>query len=497
MNQVEIRPLPEMLGRKDAEHGTWVIKPCSPVRGQPMTSIVGREMHVPLKDEAVDRVIRAHEMAHAKFSPAQDFPKWIERKRATQMALTVVEEVRVNFLIGKAGFDLKLLKDGTEIVSGVRTAEQNDWAIAVYTAVGYALCGGGKEFLTGVRRVNRVWGATLKDIIKEVEKEFTVAWKKGNLGSTEVDAGTGLSPLGFSHTERIAEWVDRLANPPQDEKGDEDGKNEKGEKDGKNPKEGETDDDEQDTKDGAKDEPKPVDPKKVRPANADNKVASTWYDLQIGKVPLPRKAHGGLGRKRKAHNVGRNPRRIGNALVDPQRRVFDQYRKGDGGIVLIDGSGSMRLTNADILKLTETAPGCTVAVYSTQPPNNDNGVKLADNLWVLADKGRMVAEIPERKGGNGVDAPAIRWAIKQRKKKSTPVVWITDGKVHGTGGGGYKDSLAMDCIREVVKHGVHMALNVESGVKLLNQLNQKKRPKKWFPRCWNETNIKLNGRQLG
>lgn len=485
MNQVKILPLPEMLGRKDAEHGSWTIKTCQPVRGEPWTDIIKRVMNVPVKDEAIDRVIRAHEMAHARFSPAQDMQKWVERERATYKSLMVIEEVRVNFLIKKAGFDVSLLKDGTEILSGVRVAEQKDWTGAVYGAVGYALCGGGKDFLTGVRRVNRVWGITLKDIIKEVEKEFTQAWKVGNLGSTEIDTVTGLSPLGFSHTERIAEWIDRLADPPQQDDDESDKKLDKVVDD-------ELDDDEGD----APDEQKPmVDLTKIRPAQ-DGKLAPTWYTLRIGKLPLPRKAHGGIGRKRRAHNIGRNPRRIGNALVDPQRRVFDQYRKSNGGIVLIDGSGSMRLTNADILKLTETAPGCTVAVYSTENPSNDKDA-IADNLWILADKGRMVAEIPTRRGGNGVDAPAIRWAIKQRKNPKTPVVWITDGKVHGLGSTGYHDSLAMDCIREVTKHGVHMALNVESGVKLLTQLNKNKRPIKWFPPLWNTTSLKLNGRKLG
>jgi len=164
-------------------------------------------------------------MAHARFSPADDFPKWVARGIATETGLTVVEEVRVNFLIKKAGFDVDLLADGSEKASGVRIAEQADWTQAVYIAVGYSICGGGKDFITGVRRVNPAWAKTLREIIKAVEKEFVKAFKTGTLGSTEVDPRHGLAPFGFAHTERIAEWVDRLANPPQEdedetEKGD-------------------------------------------------------------------------------------------------------------------------------------------------------------------------------------------------------------------------------------------------------------------------------------
>jgi hypothetical protein len=494
--KTEIRPLPEMLGRKDKEAGAWQVDTCAPVRGKPMTNVVTKHMVVPVGDEQVDRVIRAHEMAHARFSPADDFGKWIERKIATENALIVVEEVRVNFLIKKAGFDVDLLADGSELTTGMRVAEQNDWTSAVYTAVGYSVCGGGKDFLTGVRRVNRAWGLTLRDIVKAVEKEFVKAFKTGTLGSTEVDPRNGLAPFGFTHTERIAEWVDRLANPPQDDEDEtEDGDNKNDETEKGEPK--------KETKAGDKgvgatDKPAKADPKKVKPTEPTRKgdgAIPTWGKLIVGTLPLTRKAHGGLGRKRTASNIGRNPRRIGNALVDPEKRVFDRYKKGNGGIVLIDGSGSMSLTNKDIIDLTVASPGCTVAVYSADRTN------VNPNLLVLAKDGKMVDKLPERNGGNGVDGEAIRWAIKQRKRSSTPIVWITDGKVHGLGSGGayggYHDILAMDCIKEVLKNKVFMAHNVKDGLALLKQLSLGKKPQRWYPRCWQDTYQQLNGKRLG
>ena len=494
--KTEIRPLPEMLGRKDKDAGAWQVDTCAPVRGKPMTNVVTKHMIVPVGDEQVDRVIRAHEMAHARFSPADDFGKWIERKIATENALIVVEEVRVNFLIKKAGFDVSLLADGSELTTGMRVAEQGDWASAVYTAVGYSVCGGGKDFLTGVRRVNRAWGLTLKDIVKAVEKEFVKAFKTGTLGSTEVDPRNGLAPFGFSHTERIAEWIDRLANPP---KTDED-ETEEGDITNDETKDGEPT---KETKDGDKgvgatDKPAGADPKKVKPTEPTRKgdgVIPTWGELIVGTLPLTRKAHGGLGRKRTASNIGRNPRRIGNALVDPEKRVFDRYKKGNGGIVLIDGSGSMSLHNKDILDLTVASPGCTVAVYSADRTN------VNPNLLVLAKDGKMVDKLPERNGGNGVDGEAIRWAIKQRKRSSTPIVWVTDGQVHGLGNsgsyGGYHDILAMDCIKEVLKNKVFMANNVGDGLALLKQLSLGKKPNRWYPRCWQDTYKQLNGKRLG
>ena len=500
--QTAILPLPEMLGRKDRNNaqGEWQIDTCKPVRGKPMTDIIGKHMVVPAGAEEVDRVIRAHEMMHARISPAEDFGKWIQRGIATEQALRVVEEVRVNFLVKKAGFDTDILGDGSELATGTLLAERRDWAELVYTAVGYSYCGGGKDFLTGVRRVNRAWGQTLKDITKRVEKEMVKANKQGTLGSTQVDPRTGLAPLGFAHTERIAEWIDRLAlvdpdeNENENERGD--AENNDRQEEGKEETKGDETKNRATNKKAKNEERPPVDPDKVRPADATRGgVVPTWGTLKVKRLPMTRRAKGGLGKKRIASATGRNPRRIGNALVDPQRRVFDATKKGNGGIVLIDGSGSMSLRSQQILEITEQAPGCTVAVYSADRDN------LKDNLLILAENGKMVDKLPERNGGNGVDGEAIRWALKQRKRSTTPVVWITDGQVHGlgTGGawGGYHDILAMDCIKEAVKGKVFLAPNVDKGIEVLKQLKLGKTPKRWYPVAWQHTYERLNGKRLG
>lgn len=489
-----ILPLPEMLSRRDVkgEAGEWRIDTCAPVRGKPMTDIVGKHMVVPVGNEEVDRVIRAHELMHARVSPAHDFGQWLVRGIATEQALICVEEARVNFLIGKAGFDTKHLGDGSETATGTRLAEMKDWAACVYTAAGYANCGGGKDFLTGVRRVNRAWGAALKDIMKRLEKELEKAHKAGTLASTEVDPRNGLAPLGFAHTERLAEWLDRIANTnPVDDNadGDDGAKGDQQEKD--NNKKAPAKRGEGEGKQNDKPNPELA---KINPNDYGRGLIPTWGVLRPARLPLTRQAKGGLGKKRVAAAIGRNPRRIQNALVDPNRRVFDAARKGNGGVVLIDGSGSMALETRQILEITEHAPGCTVAVYSADKEN------LKDNLWIIADNGRMVEDIPKRNGGNGVDGEAIRWALKQRKRAATPVVWITDGGVHGLGyqgaWGGYHDTLAMDCIKEVIRGRVHLAKTVNDGIEVLKQLKMGRTPQRWFPTRWKQTYRNLNGKEL-
>lgn len=500
--QTAILPLPEMLSRRDRKQaqGEWQIDTCKPVRGKPMTDIVGKHMVVPVGEEQVDRVIRAHEMMHARVSPAEDFGKWIQRGIATEQALRVVEEVRVNFLVKKAGFDTDVLGDGSELATGTLLAERGEWSELVYTAVGYSCCGGGKDFLTGVRRVNRAWGATLKDITKRVEKEMAKAHKSGTLASTEIDPRTNLAPFGFSHVERLAEWIDRLANldPNEgDEQGEQNGEQGNKNEQGKQEQEKQGDGRANKATNGKANEERKPNIDDIRPVDPTrgNGLVPTWGTLKVKRLPMTRRAKGGLGRKRIASAVGRNPRRIGNALVDPQRRVFDATKKGNGGIVLIDGSGSMSLRSQQILEITEQAPGCTVAVYSADRDN------LKDNLLVLAENGKMVDKLPERNGGNGVDGEAIRWALKQRKRSTTPVVWITDGQVHGLGNGGswggYHDILAMDCIKESIKGKVFLAPTVDKGIEILKELRLGKTPKRWFPSVWQQTYTRLNGKRLG
>lgn len=490
MTDVQHLPMPEMLGRKDAEHGAWQVDTCAPVRGLPHTNIVDRKMVVPVSPEETERVIRAHEMVHARVSPAEDFILWINRGIATEEALRAVEEMRVNYLVKKAGFDpMKHLADGSETTSGQKLAERGDWAGAVYTAVGFAGCAGGKDFLKGVRRVNKAWAETLREIVKRAEKEIAKSDKRGTLASTARDPRTGLAPLGFGDVERIAEMIDRLANPPKPENDNEQTEDNTQERSQSNDGGGKP---EKNSSEGKAPEKAPVDKeevKKVAPTVNRGLNVPQWAELKVKKLPLTRHAPGGLGRKRKATDMGRNPRRIANALADPQKRIFDSTKKGNGGVVIIDGSGSMSLSTDDIVKIVDSAHGATVAVYSTDSRNE------RDNLLILAEKGKMVQELPQRNGGNGVDGPALKWGISQRQHSKAPVVFITDGLVHGIGQG-YEDILAIDCINMVLKHNVIVRPDVNEAVKVLQEIKAGKKPTRWFPYAWKNTWERVNKKPL-
>ncbi len=465
-----IQPLPEMLGRDDvATLGEWDISTCSAVRGEPMTSIIDKQMVVPVEDTDKARVIRAHEMMHAKLSPAHDYAKWVERGVASDTAMKAVEEVRVNYLLSQAGFDVKELVDGSELSAGERIAELGDWAGAVYSAVGFTASGGVNQFITGVRRKNKEWAESLREISRRVEKEIAKAHKTGRLTSTDKCEVTGLSPVGFREVERIGQWVDLLAHPPSEDDDETESEDSTGEPKGKKPT-----------------PMKPDDIKKTRPAVPTGSGAE-WANMKVETLPMPRRTRGGIGKKRKAMNMGTNPRRISRLLTDSERRVFDATKKGMGGVVLIDGSGSMQLSTADIMRITEASAGCTVAIYSTHSHRKDGG-----RLWVVAKNGRMVEQTPDDRGaGNGCDGHAIRWAIKNAHR-GEPVVWVCDGIVTGWTDDVH-EKLTMECAEIVRKHGVWMAPDVDYAVKVLGDLKRGTKPQRWIPRNFRITTRDILG----
>ena len=493
----DLRPMPEMVQRGDIDNlGEWDIHVCAAERGAPMTAVLPKQMHVPLHDEELDRTIRAHEMMHAKVSPTDRTP-WVERGISSDHGLQAAEEARVNFLIREAGFDPKLLTDGGEKAAGERCAARGDWAAAVYFIGAAVFTGSLNPFLTGIRRHKPQWGSILRDISKKIEKELKKQYKKDRrfFGSTQLDRHDENLIEGFFVSESMGEWLDRLANPPEEEKDDDDD-DEQGN--------GERADGQQQGQQGDGEEQPPDDreqqlDKEGKPPIGkqdlenhdplDAREGGSWARLVPKTMPLTRHVPGGMGRRRIASNIGRNPRRIQRLITDPQKRIFDRRGKGNGGVVLIDGSGSMSLDHANILSILEAAPGATVAVYSCK---RDDGTP---NLFILADKGRMTHELPDGKTGNGVDGPALKWAIQQRQKATAPVMWVTDGGVHGPQQG-YNDRLGMDCIKTVIESKVLLRGDVDSAVEALKELQVGKKPRQWWPRYFRTTYLRRTGKSL-
>lgn len=484
MTTTKIIPFPDLLGRRDTEHGAWEVEAVPMQPGVAWTNLIDRKMHAPGGNTDQERAVRAHEMMHAKCSPAAEWPTWIARGIASQQALTAVEEFRVNTLCLRAGFDVvkTALVDGSEKATGEMFAVTSNWTDAVYATAAFAGTARIRPFLSGVRKHNPDWAKALRAL-----NDRLVALAKRvqtyDLGSTCVHRASGLSPFGFSYTENWAVLVDQIARPPKADDGD---------PDEADPRQAAVAVDRRGNRVTEADTEAPISPEAIKRAGAQAKggISGWWDELRVERCAMPRQAPGGLGRKRRPADRGRHPRRIHRMLVDPQRRVFDAVKRGNGGVVLIDASGSMSFDEKDIMRIVEAAPGATVAMYAS------NGDKDKANLHVLADGGRVIDVLPERAVGNGVDGPAIEWAIAQRQHPKAPVVWVTDGGCHGPGQG-YSDRLGVDCLNRALDNQVIVRPHVDSAIVALTLLTKgARRVPRWLPYWWRKSWQDVMGTRL-
>ncbi len=501
-------PEPEILTREDTEHGRWTVDACAAKRGVPHTIIPERVMKAPVDQSDMSRCIRAHEMMHAKCSPGAEFQAWIDRGIASEDALRSVEEMRVNLLCQKAGFDMKShLSDDGETYDGERGVALRDWRGCVMMAIACVGTASHKKFLTGVRRHDRFWGKCLLDISKRAMKEMEKAYRQGKLASTVVHEDTGIAPMGFATTERIAEWIDRIAEqepPPPPEPEPEKAENPDGE-DGASVLVS-TDGDENADADGEgiptgrqlkHTNIGPVDLTKqegfgerlkgITPDEHHYDIPR-WGELRVEKLPLTVLVPGTIGKKRVPSNTGRHPRRLHRYLTDPEMRIFDRTIKGVGGVMVLDCSGSMDLTKKQIREILQAAPGVTVLGYTDRGANSPNA-------WVLADKGRMCEELPFTGQGNGVDLPALEWGVAHKQRSNSPVIWVSDGGVCGDGQGS-SEALAMQCIKYCIRNRVIVVPHLDEAVDMLKNMKRGQKGRTHWPRQLRYVYKRMNGSRL-
>ena len=119
--------------------------------------------------------------------------------------------------------------------------------------------------------------------------------------------------------------------------------------------------------------------------------------------------------------------------------------------MLIDASGSMCFGQAELQRITATAPLATVAIYA--------GRGVSGTLAIVAARGRMASsnDIGALLGrGNVVDGPALRWLAQQAE----PRIWISDGHVTGAHDRPSTD-LVVDAIRICQQAGIRRASTAE------------------------------------
>jgi hypothetical protein len=200
----------------------------------------------------------------------------------------------------------------------------------------------------------------------------------------------------------------------------------------------------------------------------DDGELSGWLPVIPNKPPREIAHTGRLGRRRISTNAGKNPNRIANYYADPQRRIFTRKTRGTNALIVFDVSGSMNLDTADLDQIMKSSSGATVVAYSSSGGDEPN-------THLVAHESRRVRDLPNFAGGNGIDAPALLWAIKNYRKQNAPVLWITDGGVTGVGDTSNRN-LRAQCHKLAKRYGVTIAPNVATALTDLALLKTGKRP---------------------
>ena len=415
---------PELVtGRADVvDVGAWRVRAGTTQRGGASCNLAAREIEVPLEASEVARVVRAHELMHARVSPAALDCSGLGD--VDPRALECAEEFRVNTLVGRVGFDLELLCDGSERWGAGRLAADGDWEQAVCFLLAVLGTGGERDYLAGIRRTRPEWMAGLRAVRKRalavVAGQSTAA-----LGATAPDESA--NPMGYARvTVPLARLLSQAmaARPPVDA-----------------------------------DELRTF----RRSLEPGGRRAPTgrFAELVVAPSELVVRARVGGARGRRPATTGTvlaNPQRL---LTDPHRRAFVRRARALGGVVVVDQSGSMDIDANALGVLVRHSPRCVVLGYSHRP--GDLGA--TPNAWVLATSGAVAARIPAGNVGNGVDGPALTWALTLARR-GEPVVWVSDGQVtdshdHPSG------DLAAECAALVAAKGIRLVRELEDAPRAL------------------------------
>jgi hypothetical protein len=352
-------------------------------------------------------------LTHIRISPFQHF-NVLEATGFSVRALECAEEFRVNTVLTHLGFSTILLCDGSENAAGERVSASGDWSETLCFLLAVVGTGGERGFLNGVRRSQPTWVTALR-VVRKRALAIIEQHDLATISATKVDE-SGLGSGYRQVTLRVAAMLDR-ASASAVPLGTEAIRLFR-----------------KSLEDGARRAPSGrFAPLVFDTASRDQRVRPI-REIRHHKLTV-------------SGTTLRYPSRL---VLDPQRRAFAARSRRSGGVVLIDQSGSMDIDAQELTALLFRAPDALVLGYSHRP--GDNG--LTPNVWCLVQGGVVRRDAPSGNVGNGVDGPALRYAI-QRARRTDPIVWVTDGQVTDSNDHPC-DELTLECALLVRKHRIRL-----------------------------------------
>ena len=418
MNASAAYPLPEVVDQSRRKR--WLIEQSGNIT--PRAELSHGVLIVPLDASDQSRFVRDHELGHVHWSPKRPDQQALKNKLSPDV-LAAVEDLRVNTKLSESGVDTSAGGWSKPVCMALAkdVLRRKDARLLVLMAVG----------ATGSGVMEAVFGEVLQDDPIGASALEIARLARNAMWSTSVPK--------FRDTVRVSKWLQALLD--------------------------------------AGSAPMPRLPgmpgtgagaglasalKIAREAGTSKRSVRRipWGKLKFDHPPRNHRVAGYLGKRNRATDEGSYPRQLHRLLIDG--KIFRHTRRGKGGSVLIDASGSMQLDNEAIQKILNAAPGCVVAVYSG---NTHDGI-----LRILAQDGRQVDKqyIGAPAGGaNVVDGPALQWLSKQAK----PRIWVSDGQVTGV-----NDRMSainsLECVGITRRHQIAQEKNMDAAVKLLARMGR-------------------------
>ena len=417
----------------------------------PRTSCRSKEMYVPLDVDICPEckvnhsaMIRAHEMAHAKWSP-KNVGKKENPYDASSMMYEGLEEVRVNYLLRKAGIDddfsiCKARVSDDIIPAIIKERSQRKQAFMMLAMME------SKEGKLLKRNLDMLfspfrWRAPSSD---ELENQPAYALDEDEMRQTmEVFEIVKNAVENMCYTKRgkyrqnvwsksvseYAKYLDEALKEPElpadmsalpDELQNFIKKNIEAEAE------------------------------RMKSRHRYREGKTKWGRMTMQKAPMVQNLGGVLkARKSRAMDIGAVPKYMHRYTTD--QKIFYRQRRVLGGTLLVDVSGSMGLSAEAVMEILSLMPAATIAMYS--------GSGSTGNLVIVAENGKMTSERyirTMRQYGNIVDGPALDWLGKQ----PGPRLWVSDGQASGAGDS-FAEGLRLECFNKQVRYGIVRINDIE------------------------------------
>ena len=467
MRRDKAYPYPEIVtGDKWTVEGTPDNSPAG------STDNLNKHMYVPLDRECENcginhsRMIRRHELGHAKWSP-KTMGKLKPGVRPD--AIEVLEEIRINYLLQNSKLPIS---EPTECIENIKIKYMKmvyESSLASIILFGLASMWEVPKREKGNSYYSYTWGTeyeTMLDCLEiAMEDNSLTELRKAELEFVKnvcrrfyndiTNHNTGQTPSYNkvkNYAEKLSAILDQFLDKPKPEDVFE--PNQGVGEEGEGESEG-TEESEEDTTvmDGSPDSletrtRKDLTEMLYRSGNG----VGYWGGMNKHTPPLTVNLQSRLksGRAYRPADFGYNPKYINRYCID--KKIFKQKQHVYGGTILIDASGSMAFNGEDILEVMQELPAVTIAMY--------NGFSNRGDLRIIARNGmRVDQEYLDRwsGGGNVVDGPALEWLATMPARR----IWVSDMMVFGATGDTAGFNLLKDVNEICRKHNIINLKDIE------------------------------------